>query len=161
MAYYMHFIVTEDAAAVTLDAIETALRQIDPAYSLGHRQPAPYEAADLLYKDEVYAEIELNRPGDDLFDDAIAVLIDDLDEFEFEHPEDQRIQQTLREWIHQAQMVIGVQIIFGDEGMEPGVALVEPLWDWLFSTVEGVLQVDYEGYYDEEGPLLVMETDYE
>jgi hypothetical protein len=157
----MHYVVTEESDTVTLDAIEAALKAIDPAYALGHRQPAPYEAADLLYKDQVYAEIELNRPGDDLFEDAVAVLIDDLDEFQFDHPEDQKVQQTLREWIQQARLIVGVQIIFGDEGMEPGVALVEPLWDWLFTVVEGVLQVDYEGYYDADGELLVMETDYE
>lgn len=155
MGYYMRFIVT-DEHTLDLRVIEHALQERDEAYRLESIQFEPYEAADLGYGEEVYAEIELNRPGDDLFADEVDELVDELANWDFELDEDHQVREVLREMVQGARIIVAVRILFGDNGLEDGIRLVEPLWDWMFKTYEGVLQVDYEGYYDGEGSLLEL-----
>jgi hypothetical protein len=151
----MRFIMTDERLP-DLRILEHALWERDPAYHLENVQFEPYEAADLWYGDEVYAEIELNRRGDDLFSDEVDNLIDELDNWDFELDEDRQVQASLREMISGSRLIIAARILFGDNGLEDGIRLAEPLWEWLFSQYEGVLQVDYEGYYDAEGLLLEL-----
>jgi hypothetical protein len=155
MGYYMRFIVT-DERPLDLTTLITGLHQHDTGYRLENVQTTPYESADLRYGDEIYAEIELNRRNDDLFTDEIEILTDELDNWDFELAEDQAVQRSLREMVQTARIIVSVRILFGDNGLEDGIRLVEPLWVWMFNQYEGVLQVDYEGYYDAEGSLLEL-----
>ncbi|MBC8098031.1 MAG: hypothetical protein H7Y11_01190 [Armatimonadetes bacterium] len=157
MGYYMRFIVIDAQAAadgLTLDAVEAALQAHDPAYALANRQTIPYTSADLFYRDEVYAELELNQPGDDLFDDEVAELVEELESIIFDHPDDQATQQALAVQMRMAQTILVARVVFGDNALEDGIRHLEPLWAWLFSLEAGVLLVDYEGYYDGQGLLL-------
>ncbi len=62
MGYYMRYILTDDRET-TLSEIETGLKQVDPDYSIG-------DGETLMYGDELYGEIEINVPGDGLFEDV-------------------------------------------------------------------------------------------
>jgi hypothetical protein len=64
MGYYMRFIVT-DEGQVSMSELEASLRGIDPNYSLS-RDDGEEKQAHLYYGEEVYGEIEVNVPGDDL-----------------------------------------------------------------------------------------------
>lgn len=158
MAYYMRFL-PEQAAELTLDALEAALQAVNPDYALVNRQYGTYDAADLMFEGEIYAELEINRLGDDLFADEIAELVDELDQWTFDDPEEQQIQASLRQRIGEKQQLVSAMILFGDSGLEDGIQFIEPLWNWLFTQYDGVLQVDYEGYYDRNGLLLDLAED--
>ena len=72
MGYYMRFIVT-DEKDVSLGPLESALKQIDPAYLIDRDEEADSEGL-LKWRDAVYGQIEVNRPGDGLFDGEIEEL---------------------------------------------------------------------------------------
>jgi hypothetical protein len=158
LGYYMRYIVTEERT-LDLRILEHALHEQDSAYRLENLQFEPYEAADLGYGDEVYAEIEINRRGDDLFADEVEILLDELDNWEFELDEDRTVQAALRQMVEGARVIVAVRVLFGDNGLEDGIRLLETLWRWMFDAYDGVLQVDYEGYYDGEGLLLALEEE--
>lgn len=164
MGYYMRYIVLEpleklQTHPLTLGEIEIALRQLDPEYSVELPQDVVYEMADLNYGGQVYVELEINRPGDDLFADEQAELIDELDSYTFDATEGQAAQAKLRHRLQQASLMVIARIIYGDNGLTDGVRLLEPLWDWLFRMYDGVLQVDYEGYYSAQNVLLELIDD--
>src|SRR6267142_555027 len=66
MSYYMRFITT-DATETTSSILEQALKETDPQYSIG-------ESGELKHGDDVYGVVEVNRPGDGLFEEEIGEL---------------------------------------------------------------------------------------
>ncbi len=155
MAYFMRFLIPGDFAP-SADDLRRALTQADPGYALLSRQPAPYETLALAYQGQEYAEIDFNRPGDDLFADEIDDLLEELDETEFETDEDTRVRDVVAERIRQTRLILSAEILFGDNALEDGIRLIDPLWDWLFEQTDGLLKIDNEGYYDADGPLLTL-----
>ena len=62
MGYDMRYILTDDRKT-TLSEMETSLKQVDLDYSIG-------DGETLMYGDELYGEIEINVPGDGLFENV-------------------------------------------------------------------------------------------
>jgi hypothetical protein len=161
----MRFILTTaDSADLSFDNFEAVLQAVHPGLALVSRQPAPYAATELLYDGEVYAELEINHKryvtdpatDDDLFADAITILRENLDEYVLEDETDREIQAAIRATLDEAQSLIIATILFGMNGLEDGIRLVDPLWDWLFDQYDGLLYVDLDGYYDGDGLLLEL-----
>lgn len=145
MGYIMRYI-TGAARAVSLADIETALRQSDAAYAIVNTDID--DMGDLMYGDRRLGIIEINRPGEDIFEDDIAEFRDLVGGQDT--PEQRRVLETL----DHAQAIIAVEAIWPGAQAEPTLSRLDPLWDWLFATYPGLLQADNEGFY--EGDELVL-----
>ena len=147
MGYYMRFFDTTEKP-LTIGAIEVALRHVDPAYRLEAPESAKISEADLYLRDDLYAEIEINEPGDGLFEDEIAEMLEFLEDAEGNGRE--RVEKVLSG----ARRIVSVRVLGQDRESEDTLAGINPLWRWLFSTRTGLLQADGEGYYDADDLVL-------
>lgn len=149
MSYYMRFIVADtstDAAPLHLDAVDALLKAVDPAFAV-RIDPMLPDAGDLFYGDEAYAIIEINRPGDEIFEDEL----DELREAVSVHdsPRKAAVLVTLDAATH----MIALEITeAGDENL----ASLEPFWDALFARYAGLLQVDEEGFFNRDGRVIAL-----
>jgi hypothetical protein len=156
MAYFMRFLITGDYSP-SVENMRQTLVSRDASYELISRQPVPYETLVLTHAGEEYAEIDFNRPGDDLFADELDDLLEELDETVFDTEEDSRVRDVVAEQVRETRLILSAEILFGDNFLEDGIRLIDPLWDWLFEQTDGLLKIDNEGYYDADGLLLSIE----
>jgi len=145
MGYLMRYIST-DTHEITLPLIEAALQQIDPAYTISNVEIN--DLGDLMYGDVRVAIIEINRPGDDMFED-------DLAEFKEVVGEGVSSNETVvHNTLENATALIVIEVFWQGDQVESTLAKVDPLWDWLFAHYEGLSQADNEGFYDRSGLIL-------
>jgi len=147
MGYYMRFFDTSEKP-LTIGEIEAALRETNPAYRLEVPVGAKIPQADLYLRDGLYAEIEINEPGDGLFKDEIAEMLEFLKDAEGKARK--RVEKVLKG----ARRIVSVRVLGQDRETERTLAGIDPLWKWLFSTRAGLLQADGEGYYDADDLVL-------
>lgn len=147
MGYYMRFFDTSEKP-LTIGEIEGALRQVDPTYRLEAPESGKVPQADLFFRDGLYAEIEINAPGDGLFEDEIAEMLEFLEDAEGKGRK--RVEEVLKG----ARRIVSVRVLGQNRESEDTLAGIDPLWRWLFSTRAGLLQADGEGYYDADELVL-------
>jgi hypothetical protein len=142
MGYYMRHIVT-DAESISLLQIEHALRAIDSRYSVGD--------GDLMHGGDLYATVEAQRPGDNLFDEEVQELLAEI----------QGVRGKGRKKVgialQNAKAIVAVQVLWQDREAEETLQKLDPLWEWLFINRQGLLQADGEGYYDHAGLILELQ----
>ena len=149
MGYLMRYIST-DAHPITLTLIEAALKQLDSAYAIVNIEVN--DLGDLMYGDTHCAIIEINRPGDEMFED-------DLSEFQdLVGKGDSPGEQLVRETLSNATALIVIEALWQGEDAEPILAKIDRLWDWLFANYQGLSQADSEGFYDMSG--LIVERSF-
>ena len=56
-----------------------------------------------------------------------------------------------------ARSLVAVQVLWDGEEADAALALLDPLWAWLFRERPGLLQADGEGFYDSERLILRVE----
>lgn len=146
MGYYMRYVTTA-AGELELATLDSALKTVDPGYFI-RPDPVNPAAGELFYGDMLLGEIEINRPGDEIFDEDIA----DLKELVTGHgsPNEARVLETL----DQARAIVAVQAFWQGVHARPTFAKIDPLWDWLFDNFAGLLQMDEEGFYDAHDLIL-------
>ncbi len=145
MSYYMRYIIT-DAAPLDLPAVDALLKAVDPAFAV-RIDPMLPEAGDLVRGDTVYGIIEINRPGDEIFEEDL----DELKEAVSVH-DDPRKDGVLAT-LDAAQQMIALEVLeAGDENL----VSLEPFWEALFAHHAGLLQVDEEGFFDRDGRVLSL-----
>jgi hypothetical protein len=145
MGYLMRFFVIS-TASVSLYQLEEAMQRVDARYRLANTDIP--DIADLLFDDTLLAVLEINRPGDDMFED-------DLAEFdEIVGPDSDPATVRVREVLQQTKALVVAEVFW--EGTEADAALekLDPLWNWLFQNVRGLAQADTEGFYDSSGLVL-------
>jgi hypothetical protein len=81
MGYYMRFFDTSDQA-LNLRDVDSALRQVDPAYRVEIISETNDLQGELHYADDLYGEIEVNLPGDGLFAAEIQEQLEGVEEAE-------------------------------------------------------------------------------
>ncbi len=140
MGYYMRYILTDDRET-TLSEIETGLKQVDPDYSIG-------DGETLMYGDELYGEIEINVPGDGLFEAEVEELKEEIKDNRG------RNKTTVLEALQKARAIVAVRVLWQDRETEQTLDKIDPLWEWLFDNREGLLQADGEGYYSQSKHIL-------
>jgi hypothetical protein len=145
MGYLMRYIAT-DGREITLPMIEAALKTIDPAYAIVNVEVD--DLGDLMYGDTQCAIIEINRPGDDMFEDDLAEFQDLVGKG------DTGGEQVVRHTLTNATALIVIEALWKGEDAEPVLAKIDPLWDWLFANYAGLSQADSEGFYDSAGLIL-------
>jgi len=147
MGYYIRFFDTSETP-LTIGEIETALREVDPGYRLEAPEAATIPQADLYLRDGLYAEIEINEPGEGLFEDEIAEMLEFLEDAEGKTRK--RVEHVLKG----ARRIVSVRVLGQGRDTETTLAGIDPLWKWLFSRRPGLLQADGEGYYDADELIL-------
>jgi hypothetical protein len=148
MGYLMRFIST-DEQMITLTHIKDALKKIDLAYNISNDEIP--DLGDLLYGDVRCAIIEVNRPGEDIFEDDLEAFHDML-------KGDTLVEQQIRQALNTATAMVVVEAFWEGENSENTLQRIDPLWDWLFEHFTGISQADSEGFYDRSG--LILERKY-
>ena len=140
MGYDMRYILT-DNREITLSQIETGLKQVDPDYSIG-------DGETLMYVDELYGEIEINVPGDGLFEAEVEELKEEIKDSRG------RNKTTVLEALQKAKAIVAVRVLWQGRETEQTLEKIDSLWEWLFDNREGLLQADGEGYYNQSKHIL-------
>jgi hypothetical protein len=148
MSYYLRYITT-DQRSITPLVLDAALRKIDTGYRLVPSQ-IDTMSGDLIHSGLVYGELEVNRPGDDIFEEDIADLRELVVHTRSEYT--QRVLDTL----DNAQAIVAVRATWQGTESEQVLSKIDPLWNWLFEHCPGLLYVDSEGFYDNDGLILQM-----
>jgi hypothetical protein len=146
MGYTMRYI-TPKGQEITLMLIETALQKMDAVYSITNTDVP--DIGDLIYGEMQLGIIEINRPGDDIFEDDLAEFRDLVGKA------DTAAQQRVLDVLDQAQAMVVVEAQWQGTNAEPVLSRLDLLWDWLFAHYPGLLQADNEGFY--EGDDLILE----
>ena len=144
MGYYMRFVST-DAAPIECEELSKVLTAISRSYAV----QVDSSVATIAYGGALLAHVEINTPGDGLFDEEREELID----FAREAPESAGKMRVLNT-LECATTIVCAQILYGTGDTETTLARLDPLWEWLFDNRAGLLQADGEGYYD-RGQLLL------
>ena len=149
MGYHMRYIVDEEKE-INLDLIETALIRVDPKYNLAAKD-VEKEHAELMLGDDLFGELEINRRGSELMDEELEELLEAIEDAEGDGVE--RVQRLLRN----ARFTVALRVLWQGRDSETTLEKIDPLWEWLFSEYQGLLQADGEGYYDADGQILEVE----
>ncbi|MCB9451219.1 MAG: hypothetical protein H6672_07250 [Anaerolineaceae bacterium] len=146
MGYFMRYITTSEAA-ITLPIIASALT---PAYTLHYEQVD--DIADLLLGETFCGTLEINRAGEDIFED-------DRHEFrEMVGDGATEAERRVLAVLENACAIIAAEVFWEDTDSEAVLARIDPLWNWLFAHYPGLLQADNEGFYDASG--LIVERNF-
>jgi hypothetical protein len=144
MGYYLRFITT-DTDPIDLEKIGEVLQSTDPRYTLEIQN----NDATLMYDGGPYADLEINLPGDGLFEEEIEELIGFLEDATGRKKK--RVQAVLED----AKQILAAQVLFGGRDLEVTFDRIDPIWEHLFAQHHGLLQADGEGYYDSPEHLLL------
>jgi len=134
-----------DGPPPPLDDLGQVIRSND-ATGLIARDAAEPARGDLYYGDVLYAELEINRPGDEIFDEDCADLLDEL--AKQDDPRADVASAALRS-------ATGAVVIRVYEPGHDDYPRLNVLIDWLFAHRAGLLQVDEEGFFDRDGQRIV------
>jgi len=150
MGYYMRFVVS-DEKDISLSKINSGLKQVDAAYSIEFDDDAD-DAGDLTFNEDIYGALEINRPGDGLFDEEIVELKEFLEDSEGERKPE--VLQVLND----AKAIVALQVLQqGRATDEETLVRIDPLWEWFYANYKGLMQADAEGYYDAIGLVIEVE----
>ncbi|MEM7236153.1 MAG: hypothetical protein AAF517_28570 [Planctomycetota bacterium] len=146
MGYYLRFLTERSPPA--LAEIEAGLKAADARYAIPHEE----REGELHRGDELLGEIELNVPGDGLFDEEIKELLEELEDVE-----ESKARAEIEVRLQEAKGVVAVRVLWqAPRKTEATLEMIEPLWEWLFANCPGVLQAD-DGYYGESDQLVSLE----
>lgn len=143
MSYYMRFITT-DSEETTPVVLHRALQKADSRYSIA-------ESGEIMLGDDVFGVVEVNLPGEELFEEEIEELKEFVEDVRGGRKKD--VLKTL----DAAKAIVAVQVLFGGRETDEVLEKLDPLWEWLMSNRKGLLQADGEGYYDQTGLILEVE----
>lgn len=146
MSYYMRYIVA-DGRPVTLADVRRAFAAEEEDYEI----TGEGTEANVAFDGRIIAQVTLNVPGDGLFDDERAELLEFAEDGE--GPGKDTVLATLRA----ARSTVAVQVLFGERDPDETLDALAPLWTWLQENRRGLLQAEGEGYYDADG--LILELD--
>ncbi len=149
MGFYMRFFVT-DTEPVTLGVLDSALRQVDSEYALTDRVSDRGEFGLLRYADEPFGEVDINAPGDGVFEEEIAEFL------EFIEDTSGAGKARVQEALNNSRATVAIKVLFFERETEETLKRIDPVWNWLFANREGILQVDREGFYDQDALILQL-----
>jgi hypothetical protein len=139
MAYYMRFL-SEDDQLLNLEEILSGLRSADPGFRLD-------EDGILARGEELLAELEVSRPGDDLF----TAEIDELRELA---GQDSAAGQAVATRLELVTAILAVRVLRQERTAEQTLNLLDPLWHRLEAHSHGLVQADGEGFYEAQRLIL-------
>ena len=148
MGYYMRFIST-DQRQITVPELRDALVAADSGYDI----EIDDSVVTIRHSGDTIAQLEINVPGDGLFEEER----DELVEFVTDAPGEQDEKARVLDALARLRTIVAAQVLFGTGNTDDTLLLLDPLWTWLLQNRNGLLQADGEGYYDADG--LVVKID--
>lgn len=149
MGYYLRYFVA-DEAEINLTLLQEVLKEVSAAYEI--RLDEVETIGDLTYDGRFCGQIEINFPGEEIFED-------DLMEFKaLVGPDHDPGAEVVLSILETTQAIIAVEAFWEGDDAENTLAVLDPLWDWLFTHRKGILQADGEGYYDHDGLILTRKS---
>ncbi len=145
MGYFMRYIAT-DERPVTFDTLREVLTAIDAKYTL--RPTDLDELVEVMYDGQLYGQVEIDSPEDELFEDDISAFTEMLGEPKTD------AEQTVAAALAAATQIVAVEMFWEGTDGEATFSKFDPLWDWLFVNRSGILQADTEGFYNVDGLLV-------
>ena len=133
MSYYLRYL-SADPRPVTLDDLGAALAAADRSYLVEE------DAAGALvhFGDRLIAQLEINVPGDGLFEEELAEL------HELAEEGSGAGRERVAEVVAGAKALVAVQVLWDGEEADAALGRLDPLWEWLFRERPGLLQADGE-----------------
>lgn len=122
-------------ATLGLDVIKKSLSSEDPYFKI--------DGGEVSRDGQLLAEIEITKPGSDMFSDDINGMMHKLQHAGASHVM-QRIQGT--------QAVLAVQIL---DGTPNAMEVLGPMWTVLSRLSSGLWHVEGQGFYD-QGQLIAQ-----
>lgn len=146
MGYYMRFVGTDEPLS------SKGMQEVFRAAGAGYDVQVDATAGTIVHEGATIAHVEINIPGDGLFDGEREELIEFAAEAKGSSSARTRVLTTLRS----ATYLVAAQVLFGSGDTEATLRRLDPLWSWLFRHRHGLLQADGEGYYDANGLILEL-----
>ncbi|MBS1122312.1 MAG: hypothetical protein H6Q90_4540 [Deltaproteobacteria bacterium] len=137
VSYYMRYFAD---APLALDSIKAGLSAEDPRFKI--------DGGEITRGTDLLAEIEINRPGSDLFDDELAKMSSQL-----QAVQSSAAGQVLSR-VRTTQALLALQVVVQARTQEQTMELLGPLWTVLQSLANGLWHVDGQGFFD-GGQLVV------
>lgn len=97
----------------------------------------------------VIAAIEVNRPGDGLFEEELSEMRDDAESADGDKSDVFRVLDT-------AQSTLAFEVLTSADGLEASVSKLGPLFEWVPENFKGLIHADGEGFY--RGRDLVLDV---
>lgn len=148
MGYYMRFVSTDNRSLLLPELLEVLLAD-DPDYAFKYDEPSHRISGILIHSGRAVAELEVNVPGDGLFDEERDELV------EAAAAGDGAGKPRILEALRSATWLLAIRVLSGDQDTEDVLALLDPVWNWLHLNRDGIVNADGEGFY--EGRDLVLE----
>lgn len=145
MGYFMRYI-SNESANIDFGVLNEALQSIDRSYEI--RMNSFGDLGELYFSGRLYANVEIDAPDDEIFEDDILSFI------EMVGTPSTSQEQSVVEILQSAQLMVTIESFWEGNDPEPTLEKIDPLWDWLFTRLQGVLQVDNEGFYGADGLLV-------
>lgn len=128
--------------SISLKAIASGLKQIDPAFKI--------DGGELTRGEELLGEIEISSAGSDLFGEDLAAFIGQVERSGA--PAARDVSGRLRA----AQAIVTLNVL--DNPRDPNLTweMIGPLWSVLPTLATGLTQVDGRGFYDGSELLVTL-----
>ncbi|MFN8379266.1 MAG: hypothetical protein U0452_11405 [Anaerolineae bacterium] len=134
-----------DGPPPSLDDLAAMVAASNPPGMLA-RDAAEPARGDLFFGDVLYAEIEVNAPGDEIFEEDRLDLLDELAKQD---------DPNAAEAVDAVRWATGAVVLRVYEPGHDDWPRLNLIVDWLFDTRAGLLQVDEEGFFDRTGRKIV------
>lgn len=115
-------------ATLALDVLKRALSAADATFKI--------DGGEVSRGGQLLAEIEINKPGSDMFSDDINGVLQKL--------EAAGVQPVLQR-VQRCQAVLSVQLL---DGAPDAMTLLEPFWTVLSQLSAGLWHLDGQGLFD-------------
>lgn len=142
----MRYIVV-DERPITVADVRRAFAVEEEDYEVDGEDPE----AGISLDGRMIGHVTINVPGDGLFDDERAELLEAAEEGE--GPGKVNVRETLAN----ARAILAVQVLFGNSDTDETLDALAPLWSWLQDNRRGLLYAEGEGYYDADGLILSLD----
>ena len=136
MGYYMRLVGT-DTRRVTARGPRDALVALDPGYVIA----VDNSVVMIHHSGATIAQVEINVPGDGLFEDERDELVEFATDADGEDSAKARVLDTLRA----VRTIVAAQVLFGTGDAEATLRRLDPLWAWLFQNQEGCFRQTARG----------------
>jgi hypothetical protein len=143
VAYYMRYFM-DGTAPITEKDIGDGLQKVDPAIRVE-------EGGDLYLGGSLLAHVEVNTPGDGLFEDELGEFLEKA-EAAPRAPAQTRVVARLR-----ATTAIVAVDVLDHRDLDETLDLMDAIWDWLESNRDGLVHAQGEGFYAGKTLILAVE----
>jgi hypothetical protein len=138
MSYFVRYFATGQVP--TLSELVSAAQADSPHLGMADLVSGPIAHADLNWVGEVFAEIEINERGSEMFE---AEILEQLELIRLGRGKKTPIVNLLKE----ASCIIAVRILTSSGEFRELLDRVDPIWEWLDENRRGVTAFDSHGFY--------------